>query len=194
MGKFLFLYKFLTSPRSIGSITPSSRFLARAMVKPVDFSKAKAIAELGAGTGIFTSYLNQYKSNDCQVVVFEKDDKMRHQLEATYPELHYYNNASEIHQIASNLGTEGFDYILSGLPFANFPQELRDKIMDGVEKSLKPNGLFIAFQYSHQMKQQLTERFEQIDIDFVPFNIPPAFVYRCKKQAPSSIEQDSKAY
>lgn len=194
MGKLLFLYKFLTSPRSVGSITPSSRFLAHAMVKPIDFSKTKAIAELGAGTGIFTKYLHQYRKNDCKVVVFERDDQLRHRLEAAYPELHYHNNAADIYQVMHALNIEGFDYILSGLPFANFSQELRDKIMDGVEKSLKPDGLFIAFQYSHQMKRQLAERFEQIHIDFVPLNIPPAFVYRCKKQAAASGRRERQAY
>ncbi|MBN6188068.1 methyltransferase domain-containing protein [Aneurinibacillus sp. BA2021] len=193
MGKLLFLYKFLTSPRSVGSITPSSQFLARAMVKPVDFAKAQAIAELGAGTGVFTRYLNKYKTNECKIAVFERDDNMRRQLEATYPELHLYHNAADISQVAQDLNVDGFDYILSGLPFANFPQELRDTIMDGVEKALKPGGLFIAFQYSHQMKKQLSERFEQIDIHFVPLNIPPAFVYCCKKQAASSTTHEMQA-
>jgi phospholipid N-methyltransferase len=182
MEKLLFLYKFLRSPKSVGSITPSSNFLARAMVKPIDWDKTTAIAELGAGTGIFTRYLHQYKRNDCKVVVFEKDDNMRFRLQNMYPELYYHNNASEIYHVMQQHDIEGFDYILSGLPFANFPQELRDSIMNGVEKSLKPGGLFIAFQYSHQMKRQLSQRFEQVDIHFVPFNIPPAFVYCCRKK------------
>lgn len=193
MGKLLFLYKFLTSPRSVGSITPSSTFLARAMVKPIDFNKAKAIAELGAGTGVFTRSLYKYKAKHCKVVVFERDDNMRQQLASAYPELHFYHNAADIYQATEDLDIDGFDYILSGLPFANFPQELRNSIMDNVEKALKPGGLFIAFQYSHQMKKQLSERFDHIDINFVPLNIPPAFVYRCKKQAVSSATQEMQA-
>ncbi|MED0678125.1 methyltransferase domain-containing protein [Aneurinibacillus thermoaerophilus] len=192
MGKLLFLYKFLSSPRSIGSVTPSSRFLARAMIKPIDFANAKAIAELGAGTGIFTEYLRENKRNDCKLVVFEKDDNMRNRLQNMYPDLSYYNNASDIYNVMRKLKIQNFDYILSGLPFANFPQELRDAIMDGVEKALKPGGLFIAFQYSQQMKRQLHKRFEQVDIDFVPLNIPPAFVYCCRKRDNLSTRQEQQ--
>jgi phospholipid N-methyltransferase len=181
MDKLLFLYKFLRSPKSIGSVTPSSRFLARAMVKPIDWTTAQNIAELGAGTGIFTRYLNQMKHPGCNVVVFERDDKMRERLKSLYPDLFYHDNAADIHSVMKQRHIEKFDYILSGLPFTNFPQELRDRIMEGVEESLKPGGIFIAFQYSLQMRKQLAEQFEQVDFDFVPLNIPPAFVYRCRK-------------
>jgi len=50
-----------------------------------------------------------------------------------------------------------------------------------VYHSLKPGGLFIAFQYSQQMKKLLGEHFSIEKIEFVPLNIPPAFVYVCRK-------------
>ncbi|WCK55541.1 methyltransferase domain-containing protein [Aneurinibacillus sp. Ricciae_BoGa-3] len=181
MEKLLFLSKFLRSPKHVGSVTPSSHFLARAMVNPIDWSKAENIAELGAGTGIFTRYLHENKQPGCKVVVFERDTNMRERLQSMYPDLHYHDNASEILLAMKSYGIEQFDYILSGLPFTNFPQTLRNQIMQGVEKSLKPGGLFIAFQYSLQMRKQLEERFEQVRLNFVPLNVPPAFVYTCKK-------------
>ncbi|WP_442870452.1 class I SAM-dependent methyltransferase [Aneurinibacillus sp. Ricciae_BoGa-3] len=151
------------------------------MVNPIDWSKAENIAELGAGTGIFTRYLHENKQPGCKVVVFERDTNMRERLQSMYPDLHYHDNASEILLAMKSYGIEQFDYILSGLPFTNFPQTLRNQIMQGVEKSLKPGGLFIAFQYSLQMRKQLEERFEQVRLNFVPLNVPPAFVYTCKK-------------
>lgn len=181
MDKILFLYKFIKSPRSVGSITPSSRFLARAMTKPVDWNNARYIVELGAGTGIITKYIEAMKHPDCKAVIFERDNEMRIRLERMYPSLYYRSNAVDLNHALSDLGIPHVDCILSGLPFANFPQDLRDQITEGVFKSLKPGGMFVTFQYSLQMKNQLTELFGDVKINYVPFNIPPAFVYYCTK-------------
>ncbi|HBV87951.1 MAG TPA: hypothetical protein DEF42_15180 [Desulfosporosinus sp.] len=83
--KLTFLMKFIESPTQVGSITPSSRFLAEKMVRPIDWDQVKAVAELGAGTGAFTNYINALKSPNCKVAVFEKDEEMRDQLYNLYP-------------------------------------------------------------------------------------------------------------
>ena len=77
---------------------------------------------------------------------------------------------------------EQIDCILSGLPFFNFSQLIRDKLIEQIIMSLKPGGLFIAFQYSQQMKKQLSQHFDIEEILFVPMNVPPAFVYICRKK------------
>lgn len=193
MEKLMFLSKFLRAPRTIGSIVPSSPFLARAMMRPVQWEAACSIAELGAGTGPFTRYISDLKTPECQALIFEQDNEMRSVLEANYPDLHHYPDARTMSHVMRRHGIAGFDYILSGLPFMNFPQELRDEIMDEVERSLAPDGTFIAFQYSLQMKKQLERCFDDIQIEFVPFNVFPAFVYVCRKtnraneKTPSSI-------
>lgn len=189
MEKLLFLYKFLRSPKSVGSITPSSRFLTRAMMQTIDWSRVRTIAELGAGTGVFTRYIAEHRHPDCDVYVFEKDTNMRRRLEHLYPSFHFYESASSITSVAEAHSTQGFDCIVSGLPFANFPQDLRDDIMKSVEDSLAPGGLFIAFQYSTQMRRQLDKRLERRSIRFVPLNLPPAFVYCYRKP---SLDTESK--
>ncbi|MBN6186472.1 methyltransferase domain-containing protein [Aneurinibacillus sp. BA2021] len=181
MEKLMFLTKFFRSPKNIGSVTPSSRFLAKAMVKPIDWNAARHVAELGAGTGAFTKYIDQLRTPDCKVVVFEQDPGMRRRLKHLYPELYYHHDACQITSAMQQYEIKQFDYIISGLPFTNFSQELRDTIMDEVERSLKPGGVFVAFQFSLQMKKQLSDRFDSVSLEFVPMNVLPAFVYRCKK-------------
>lgn len=175
----IFLYKFLESPTIIGSITPSSPFLAQAMIKPVNWNQVRVIVELGAGTGVFTQYVHRLKHSDCRGIISEQDQVMRRRLMRMYEGLNYFSHAEDIYLVIQNLGLSEVDCVLSGLPFANFPQVLRDRILDGVTSSLKPGGLFVMFQYSLQMKRQLQQRFSKIDIRFVPLNIPPAFVYYC---------------
>ena len=66
----IFATKFLTKPRQIGSITPSSKFLASEMVKALNSPQCLSdqrlpsseiknidLIELGAGTGTITSHL-----------------------------------------------------------------------------------------------------------------------------------------
>ena len=179
--KLLFLYKFIQSPTQVGSITPSSKYLAQAMLAPIDWSLVKSIVELGAGTGVFTKRIYQNAPKACQVAIFEKDKDMRKLLAVKYPTCRFCEDAQNISGELGDLGLAAADYIISGLPFKLFTQALRDRILDEVGSTLQPNGLFITFQYSLQMKEQLQSRFSKVDICFVPLNIPPAYVYICRK-------------
>ena len=49
----LFLGKFLSQGTSIASVAPSSRWLSQTTVRNIDWAKARALVELGAGTASF---------------------------------------------------------------------------------------------------------------------------------------------
>lgn len=179
--KIKFLLRFIKSPGQIGSITPSSQFLTRQMLSPVDWKRAHAVAELGAGTGVFTSNIVEQMQGKGQVLIFEKDPNMHNLLARKFPDIPRYSEASRLSQEVSALGLKGLDAVISGLPFANFPQEKRELIIEEIIHSLRPEGVFVMFQYSLQMKSLLSKRFSRMEIHFVPWNIPPAFVYVCRK-------------
>ncbi|MEA4902624.1 class I SAM-dependent methyltransferase [Desulfitobacterium sp.] len=179
--KITFLIKFLKSPCQVGSITPSSRFLAVKMLEPIDWQAVDAVAEFGAGTGAFTKYIQAVKKQNCKVAVFEKDDKMRNMLRTLCPDLNYFKDAARLSEATRSIGLDSLDAIISGLPFALFAEDMREQIIDEAIQSLKPQGIFVAFQYSLQMKPLLSRKFSQVKISFVPRNIPPAFVYVCRK-------------
>lgn len=181
METFMFFYKFLQSPGQIGSIAPSSTALAKKMMEPIDWDKTASIVELGAGTGVFTRWIQQYKRSGCKFIAFEKELEMRQRLVEEFPHLPFYEDANELSIVLSRLGIGQADCIVSGLPFANFSQEQRDRLVGEIYTSLQPGGLFIAFQYSLQMKKQLEATFADVSIKMVPFNLPPAFVYVCRK-------------
>ncbi|WP_227874202.1 class I SAM-dependent methyltransferase [Tumebacillus algifaecis] len=179
--KFVFLSKFLTSPKQVGSVLPSSRYLTNKMLEPIDWDQVRAVAELGAGTGVFTRAINRRMHRKAQAVIFEADPMMRNRLKEQSPNLNYWGDATELNHALQQFGMGKLDVVFSGLPFANFEQDMRDKLLSEVVESLKPGGKFIAFQYSLQMKKQLQERFRSVKIGFVPMNVPPAFVYICQK-------------
>lgn len=180
--KLLFLYKFSRAPKQIGSITPSSIFLAKKMLDQVDWKRVEHIAELGAGTGAITKYIEAVNLKNANVLLFEKDALLRNQLQRRFPTYACYADACKLGEALENEQIGHLDCILSGLPYFNFPQQLRDQLMEQIVNTLKPGGLFIAFQYSQQMKKQLSSLFDIEHVHYVPWNIPPAFVYVCRKR------------
>jgi len=190
----LFFRKFARRPKQIGSAIPSSRFLAESMSAPVPWQSVRAIAELGAGTGAVTREITRRAIPGTQIYLFEKDSKMRKRLLLKYPGCKVAANAVNMAAILEQQGESELDCIVSCLPFYNFPETMRDAIMEQVWKSLKPGGLFIAFQYSLQMKKRLSHMFKLERIKFVPLNFPPAFVYVCRKEAERGNELHSSIY
>ncbi|GIO01250.1 SAM-dependent methyltransferase [Brevibacillus halotolerans] len=179
--KVRFFTTFVKSPREVGSVTPSSARLSSRMLEGIDWAEVTSVVELGAGTGVFTQKLKQKISPNTNVFVYEQDVKLRADLQERFPSFHHHCDAQCLSKDLKHAGVEQVDVIISGLPFMNFPQELRERIIAEVMQSLKPGGAFIAFQYSLQMRKQLKETFREVSISFEPLNIPPAFVYRCRK-------------
>jgi phosphatidylethanolamine/phosphatidyl-N-methylethanolamine N-methyltransferase len=83
------------------------------------------------------------------------------------------------------------DHILSGLPFASLPLEMTDRILDGIEKTLRTGGTFTAFQYVHAYRLATAKRFRR-DMShrmgaapatrLITRNFPPAFVMTWTRQ------------
>ncbi|MGG1659225.1 class I SAM-dependent methyltransferase [Brevibacillus sp. NRS-1366] len=181
IDKWLFLKKFFQNPRDVGSIIPSSNSLTQKMMEHVPWNHVHTLVELGAGTGVFTQAIYDLIRPDAKVAVFEKEEEMRELLKREFDGFHMFTNALELKDSLSSIGVAHADCIVSGLPFANFSRSDREKIIRQVCETLCEGGLFITFQYSLQMKTMLQAAFNEVSISLVPWNIPPAFVYICKK-------------
>lgn len=179
--KLLFFRTYMTAPKQIGSIIPSSRALAAKLTSPIDWKSISSAAELGAGTGAVTRLIYEQVQPKTKVLLFEKEPVLQERLKAAYPDFECYDDVLQLQHIASSEAPDGLDCIISGLPFANFPHQKREEVVRQIAASLKPGGLFVAFQYSLQMKKMLEEAFDTCRISFVLCNIPPAFVYICRK-------------
>lgn len=186
-NRVAFFNKFLTEPGKIGSITPSSSFLTSTMLSNLPWDQMETIVELGAGTGVFTAFIAEHKKESCQILVIERDFKMRKLLQIIHPTFHYGTKAEKLDWLLHRHKLPPVDCIISGLPFAAFSVSLRNEIVATVHRSLKPGGIFVAFQYSLQMRKMLKAYFHKVSIDFVPLNMPPAFVYYCEKHAAAAI-------
>ncbi|WP_405130821.1 methyltransferase domain-containing protein [Paenibacillus sp. FSL H8-0317] len=178
----LFLQGFLKNPKRVGSLLPSSKFLAHKIVQSVRWDKIRTIAELGPGTGAITRLMRAELPQSATVFLFERDPKMRNNLKKTYPEFMYHSNASYLLIKMHQENVHHLDSIICGLPFFNFSREMRHNILSQIHTALRPEGTLVLYQYSLHMKKRLAELFEIEKIQFVPFSFPPVFVYVCRKR------------
>ena len=153
-----FIKRFADAPRRIGSVTPSSKFLTKAMLEQVDWDNANYIAELGAGTGVFTREIVKRAKPDAKILVFEIDPALQKIIREEHSEhtgLILHSDAQELYTYMKNDGIDALDYVISSLPFTVLPPKMTVRILDAVVRGLKPEGHLVAYQYSSIMKHVL---------------------------------------
>ena len=186
MKKRLFLKQFFKQKKMVGAVAPSSRFLAHKMLNHLPLSTAKVIVELGPGNGVFTKRIIKEMGENTQLIVIELNDLFYEELSSTIqdPRVHiFHDSANKIGDFIKQIGQDKADIIISSLPLANFPEDLKTDLLDSIHNSLDEKGTFVQFQYSLQSKKAIKKRFEKTKITYTPFNLPPAFVYSCMKTA-----------
>ncbi len=183
-----FLQAFIREPASVGALSPSSRALALAMIEGFDLKNAGSIVELGAGTGAFTGPILERIGRNTTFLAMELDRIHARGLKRRFPGLTVYNDSAERMLEYLALHRKKADYIVSGLPWANIPPDIQDRIMEAVVGSLADDGIFTTFAYLHarwlpkarQFRRALEQRFAHVETSPVIWrNLPPAFVYRC---------------
>ena len=169
--------------RTVGTITRSSRYLCRGMIKPVDFSEAKVIVELGAGDGVLTRHILEQMRPDAILLTFEIVDKFCELIRNTIHDDRLVVIQDSAENLPAHLAEHGFekaDYILSAIPFILLPRDAARRIITISRDSLKPGGRFTQMHYSLALKSLYEDIFETVKLSFVPLNIPPAFVLSCQ--------------
>lgn len=183
-SKINFFKEAVKNIKTLGTVAPSSRFLSKRMLKEINFSKAEFLVELGSGNGAITKHILEKLSPESMLICFEINDNFYHQLkDLKHPQLIVLKaSAEKIVDELAKLNIHKVNYIISSLPLTIIPDEVSDEILDKCFKVLTKNGSFIQFQYSLSYFKKLKNVFkESISLEFEPLNIPPAFIYRCKK-------------
>src|SRR5215813_4901502 len=68
---FLFFRNFFRHPRMLGSIIPSSRFLIKQLLQPIDWDQARVIVEYGPGVGGITAEILRRMRHAAQLIAIE---------------------------------------------------------------------------------------------------------------------------
>ena len=190
---YRFLREFLANPTKIGAVAPSSARLSRKMVQSVDLKRVRTIAEFGPGTGVVTEQLLPVLPKATRFFAVELNPTLASLWRQRFPKARLYaDNVKNIVRICAKEGIApgGLDAIISGLPWASFPETLQRSILDEVMKVLPDGGQFVTFGYQigtwfpagRRFHRLLPSYFSKIErSDFEWRNLPPAFVLHCIK-------------
>ena len=187
----LFFQQSLRRPTVTGAVAPSSAALARRMVERVDFRAATVIVEYGLGTGVFTREVISRLRPDAAFLAFELNPELAAVVRQRFPEvLIYEDSAARIEHYLHLNGRDHVDAVVSGLPWAAFPDHLQDEILDPTIRLLRTGGTFSTFAYLQglalpagiRLRRLLKSRFSRVEVSPVTWlNVPPAIVYWCTK-------------
>ncbi|MDO8272562.1 MAG: hypothetical protein Q7U82_11700 [Gammaproteobacteria bacterium] len=172
-----------------GLIVSSSGFLVNTMVGKIDFSRPLKILEIGSGKGPFTREIIRRMSTDSTLVVCEIKSEYNPWIERLMEE-HPHKQVRLHNGCVTGLLTapELYDVIVSSLPLKNFTK-MNDqnaflyRLIAGFKFALNNGGIYLQYQYFKSNKADIEAVFgkEMDEIDFVPLNILPAFVYSMTK-------------
>jgi len=170
---FSYLQQFMASPRTIGTLAPSSPWLCQAMLNQVEWTRALSIAELGAADGVLTKRILGRMRADAALEAYEIQPNFVHQLRKI--------NDSRLQVMAHSAEEMATDYdvVFSCLPLLSIPLRISMRILQQARQCLLArNGTLVLFQYSHLSEKLLSRYFHWKRVRVVR-NFPPALVYIC---------------
>jgi phosphatidylethanolamine/phosphatidyl-N-methylethanolamine N-methyltransferase len=192
-----FLAAFVKDPFRTASITPSTTYLAQAMIADMDLGRARVVVELGPGTGVFTRAIIEALKPGARLICFEVNKELARTLAERFPQALVVNDdALNLGRHLGALGLQGgVDCLISGLPWVLFSAAQQQRLLDPLASALRPGGWFATFAYSHaawlpagrRFRRMLHAAFDEVAVGAQVWrNFPPAFVYRCRRSAPVS--------
>ena len=180
----LFFRQWLRSPKSMGSIIPSSMALARAVTSAVAWEPGQTVVELGAGTGAISQGLLEKGMPSEALMMIELDEQLYDYLRNRFPGVRVvHGDATKLADIVADQGIDPVSTVVSGLPMVNMPFDFQKAIIGESFKSLKPGGFMLQYSYSPLSPIPAKKLGVKAEIvRFVLRNVPPATVWRFRPQ------------
>ena len=181
----LFFRQWLRSPKSMGSVLPSSRVLARAIAKEVAWQPGQYVVELGGGTGAITQGLIEHGIPRDRIIVIELDGSLYSYLKDRLTGCTVIQgDATRLDEILARQGVGEVGTVLSGLPMVGMPEAFQRAIVEQSFKVMKPGSFMLQYSYSPiapvpAAKFGITAKIAR----YVLWNFPPAAVWRYTKKS-----------
>ncbi len=175
----------------MGAIAPSSRRLAREMVDWIDWSDVRTVVEYGPGTGVFTEEILRRLSGGSRFFAIEANRRFADTLQDRFPQIRiYHDDVSSVAPLCQREGVSVIDAVVCGLPWAAFRDAEQTELLDATVELLADGGYFATFAYlqglllpgGQRFRRKLRPRFREVEVSRTVWrNLPPAFVYRCRR-------------
>ena len=193
-----FFRQWLKNPLRVAAISPSSRQLARQMMKQLP-RHCRRVIELGGGTGVFTQALIDHGLAPAELLVLELNEELHQHLIRQFPHSRVVcGDAGNLRQIAREHGfgeDQRADAIISGLGLLSMPRQTQQAILEAAFDSLQPEGRFVQFTYgpANPVAREVIEALELSTrrASFTWWNVPPATVYVYQRRVSRSLRPRS---
>jgi phosphatidylethanolamine/phosphatidyl-N-methylethanolamine N-methyltransferase len=194
MSLRMFLGEALANFPMVGAISPSSRYLANAMLEPLPLKRTLVAVELGAGTGAITSALLDRLPLSATLLVFEINGRFFDHLRRAISDPRVILINLSVEHLDSELhrrGIEQVDVVVSSLGLAFMPERQRHALFERLLPFLQPRSVFTQYQYIHglqfrerrlcrfNLRPLLSQYFFSVRSKIEWRNLPPAFVFTC---------------
>jgi phospholipid N-methyltransferase len=179
----LFARNFFRHPRMLGSIVPSSRFLIKQLLEPINWGRARVIVEYGPGVGGITAELLRHMRGDATLIAIEMNPDFVRYLRDSFSDQRLQvvaGSAEAVDEILRRFGHPRANYIISGIPFSTIPAAVRERILRKTRDVLEPGGAFLVYQFSTRVLQDLKRIFGYVGRKFEPLNVLPAHLFICQ--------------
>jgi phosphatidylethanolamine/phosphatidyl-N-methylethanolamine N-methyltransferase len=136
-----------------GSIIPSSRALARALTRPMrEFDGPRRVLEAGPGSGAVTREIVRVLRPEDQLDIVEINPAFVDLIRRRFTEEPAFRRREHqcriIHApIQEVVGQGPYDFLISGIPLANFAAPLVEEIFGSYRRLLRPEGTLSYFEY-----------------------------------------------
>lgn len=156
------------------------------MARLAGIESAKAVAEFGPGTGAITTHLLDAMPPTAQLWGFEVYPPFIEYLRGAVQDSRFTLMAESAEAISAVRATapeaaEGFDAVVSSIPFSLIGTEQSVVILRAVAQALRPGGAFVALQYHPKFLAPLLHaQFEVVEREIHLLHLPPVFLLRAR--------------
>jgi phospholipid N-methyltransferase len=195
----LFFTQSLRSLSVTASLFPSSRFLASALLRPIDFGAVRVIVELGIGTGAITNEILRRLRPNAVLIGVDLNPAFVSHVQRKVQDARFIPVLGRAERLGTLLGQYGItraDAIVSSLGLTGMRPAQRSAIVAQVAAHLTPDGVLTQYQYLHVSgkpnwisslgfahfpeREFLSKHFRHVASERVMLNLPPARVYTCR--------------
>ena len=179
------------NPAKVGAVAPTAATQAAQHPPLVPRSGAPVVVELGAGTGAVTGVIDDHLPPGARHFAVELDPEMAAFLARMHPGLQVIEgDAVKLGALLAEHGVEHADAVVSGLPWSLFDDDTQKAILSQISDVVGADGAFTTFAYRHglllpaarRFRRTLQETFEEVVVSATVWrNVPPAFVYVCRR-------------
>jgi len=192
----LFFWEAMRSMGPTASMFPSSRHLANALTRPIDFRRARTVVELGPGTGAVTNEILKRLRPDAKLFAIDINPIFIDHLNATCSDprlIPLHGSATDLVSLIEPHAAGPVDAVVSSLGLTAMEPRARTLIMRQIGDCLASHGTMTQYQYGGHFEigklnlggfneaRFLRRFFADVSVGRVILNLPPALVFTCRK-------------